>query len=454
MGLHAPAALVAEGEVRLSEVIGAMSYALDIVEGQPMGHAARSCAIGMRVAEAIDLPAELRGALYYALLIKDAGCSANASKTAELFGTDDRAFKRGVKLVDGDRRGQMERYVLGHVEPGGSPLKRARKMASVLRHAPGEQETIYELRCERGAEVASMLELEAEAAHAIRALDEHWDGGGHPEGLAGEAIPLLGRILGLAQTVEVFAAAQDGPFACAMARSRSGTWFDPALVRALSSFEEDDAFWNEVMLGDDPAALVARLEPVDIPLVADEARLDRIAEAFASVIDAKSPYTSRHSAGVAEIAVGIASQLGHGARALRDLHRAGLLHDVGKLGVSNRILDKPGKLDAAEWAAMREHPRHTLQILSRVPAFRPLAKVAAAHHEKLDGSGYHLGLTAEDLPQAARILTVADICEALSAERPYRDAMPMERVLSIMAEDVPHKLDAEVFAALRAHLGA
>lgn len=103
---------------------------------------------------------------------------------------------------------------------------------------------------------------------------------------------------------------------------------------------------------------------------------------------------------------------------------------------------------------MKQHPGHTFDILSRVPAFRPLARIAAAHHEKLDGSGYHLGLTADELPEGARILTVADICEALSARRPYRDALPTDQVLSIMAQDVPHKLDATVFAALRAHLGA
>ncbi len=454
MALRAARAPEAAGEVRLSEVIGAMSYALDMVEGQPMGHAARSCAIGMRVAEAAALPAEQRSALYYALLIKDAGCSANASKVAGLFGTDDREFKRGVKLVDTDRPSEMGRYLLGQVEAGGSPFKRARKLASVARNVATEQESIYRLRCDRGAEVAAMLELEDAASGAIRSLDEHWDGSGHPDGLAGDAIPVLGRILGLAQTVEVFAAAQDAAFACAMARSRSGSWFDPALVEALLSFECDAAFWDELTLTAEPAALVARLEPAETPFLADGARLDSIAEAFATVIDAKSPFTARHSAGVAALAVGIAAELGHDARVLRDLRRAGLLHDIGKLGVSNRILDKPDRLDPEEWAAVRRHPGHTFEILSRVPAFRPLAKIAAAHHEKLDGSGYHLGLTAEDLPEGARILTVADICEALSARRPYRDALPIDRVLAIMAQDVPHKLDATVFAALRAHLHA
>lgn len=441
-------------EVRLSEVIGAMSYALDLVEGQPMGHAARSCAIGMRLAETIQLPVDLLDSLYYALLIKDAGCSANASKMAALFGTDEREVKRAVKLVDGDRPAEMARFVLANVAADAGPVRRARGLADFARKAPGETHGIYAMRCERGAEIARKVELDEVAAQAIRSLDEHWDGGGHPGGLAGDEIPILGRILGLAQTVEVFHALEGAAGACAMARKRAGTWFDPALVDALTSLEHDDAFWAELGADPDPAALVARLEPADLAAVADGDRLDRIAEAFAQIIDAKSPYTFRHSEGVAELSVGIAAHLGLDAHSRRHLRRAALLHDVGKLGVSNAILDKPGKLTPGEWAAVWRHPRHTFEILSRVPAFRSLAKIAAAHHEKLDGSGYHLGLTAEDLPLGARILAVADICDALSAERPYRASMEPDRVLSIMVEDVPHKLDAEVFAALRAHLGA
>ena len=107
----------------------------------------------------------------------------------------------------------------------------------------------------------------------------------------------------------------------------------------------------------------------------------------------------------------------------RDLHRAALLHDVGKLGVSNLILDKPGKPTDEEMAIIRKHPDYSQQILQRVAAFKELADVAAAHHERLDGRGYHRRLAGEHLPWAARVLTVADMYEAMSARRPYRDAM-------------------------------
>src|SRR4051794_19223494 len=140
-------------------------------------------------------------------------------------------------------------------------------------------------RCERGAEIARMLELPAASAQAIRALDEHWDGSGHPSGLAGEAIPLLGRVLCLAQTVEVFTRTTGPAGAMAMALKRAGRWFDPALVEALLAFRDDQAFWGPLA---DPSGgpAIASWDPDDRIALADEARLDRVAKAFAQVIDA------------------------------------------------------------------------------------------------------------------------------------------------------------------------
>ncbi|HEX7243045.1 MAG TPA: HD domain-containing phosphohydrolase, partial [Longimicrobiaceae bacterium] len=180
--------------------------------------------------------------------------------------------------------------------------------------------------------------------------------------------------------------------------------------------------------------------------------LDRVAEAFARVIDAKSPYTFRHSEGVAAIALGMAGELGIAGGALRDLRRAALLHDVGKLGVSNRILDKPARLTDQEMAQVRLHPAYTQRILERVECFRGIAGVAASHHERMDGRGYHRGLPAGELPLAARLLAVADVYEAISAERPYSAALPREEVLAIMSRDVGAGTCPVCFDALRAWL--
>ena len=420
--------------VELSGVIGALSYALDLTEGQPMGHAARSCLIGMRIAEAIGLPEPQRGSLFYALLMKDLGCSSNAARISNLFDGDDRDVKRGFKLIDPDDPIAAARHTATHAASSRRVIGRARRLARIMRVRNDATRRFIEIRCERGAEIASMVGLGDEAAEAIGALDEHWNGSGHPRGLAGDAIPLLGRILCLAQTVEVFFNARGREAAYEMARRRRRRWFDPALVDALGSFERDFEFWGRVA-GPDPVREVARAEPGDVPDRADGAALDVIAEGFARVIDAKSPYTARHSEGVARFAVGIGTQLGFPAPELSDLRRAGLLHDIGKLGVSNLILDKPAKLDANEWQAMRLHTEYSLRILQRVPAFRPLAEVAASHHERMDGRGYHRGIRAGELPLAARVLAVADVFEALTADRPYRAGMPVEKALGILHGD-------------------
>ena len=438
--------------MRLSHVIGALSTALDITEGQPAGHAVRSCLIGMRLADVLGLEPGERSSLFYALLLKDAGCSTNASKVAALFGDDDLAVKHDRKLTNHLRPAESVRHLVRNTRPGASPVARGRQLLELVRHGSEGSRKLTELRCERGAEIARLVGLDERTAGAIRALDEHWDGKGYPAGLAGEDIPLLGRILCLAQTAEVFHTAGGREAARDVVRERRGTWFDPALADAFGTLADGDALWAE-LAAEDPEPALTRVEPADRVLVADPARLDRIAEAFARIVDAKSPYTARHSEGVARIATDIAGALGWPPELVRELSRAALLHDVGKLGVSNRILDKPGKLDDEEWAAMRRHPALTYRILERVDAFRPIALAAAAHHERLDGGGYHLGLPAERLTPAARILAVADVAEALSAERPYREALPADEVLRIMRPDAGTKLDAAAFSALEATLG-
>jgi putative nucleotidyltransferase with HDIG domain len=185
---------------------------------------------------------------------------------------------------------------------------------------------------------------------------------------------------------------------------------------------------------------------------ADDARLDRVAEAFAGIVDAKSPYTARHCAGVAEIAEGIASSMGLDEAKRRLLRRAALLHDVGKLGVSNLILDKRGSLTDDEWRAVRRHPRLSLIILRAVPALADVARLSSTHHERLDGSGYPYGLLASELNVPDRILQVADVADALTSERPYREALAPDEVLAIMRYDAGKRLDAEAFAALEAWL--
>jgi putative nucleotidyltransferase with HDIG domain len=434
-------------QIALSGVIGALSHALDIAEGQPPGHAVRSCLIGMRVAAELDLDAAERSDLFYALLLKDAGCSANANRMAALFATDDRRAKATSKLIDWSDRRAALLWSLRTAAPG-TGLRRRVEVLRGIRDEGDVTHSFMEARCDRGAEIARMLFLSEPTALAIRSLDEHWDGRGMPDGLRGEEIPQAARIACLAQTVEAFHADGGVKAARAVAKRRRGRWFDPALVDAFLRFSDDREFWAQLESPD-----VSRWEPAEVAIAADDARLDRIAEAFAGVIDAKSPFTARHSERVAEIADGIAAVLGFDAAERRVMRRAALLHDIGKLAVSNRILDKPGRLNDEEFRAVQTHPVHTLNILRRAPCFAELADLAANHHEKLDGSGYPRSLCAGELDLPMRVLAVADVFEALTADRPYRGPLPLEQALAIIDRDVPHRLDAGVRAALEIHLG-
>ena len=233
-----------------------------------------------------------------------------------------------------------------------------------------------------------------------------------------------------------------------MAKSRSGTWFDPQLVKALHSTRNDTAFWDRLHAAD-PLKEAMKFEPADRRVHASEELLDRVAVGFGQVIDAKSPWTYRHSEGVADISAGIAAVMGFGNEDVRLLRRAARLHDIGKLGMSNLILDKPGRLDEAELAQMRKHPLYTRQILERVSGFREIAGIAAAHHERLDGNGYDCGLDASQLPMQVRILSVADMYEALAAKRPYRQDMSEEQVMDIINKNIGTALDPRCVEALK-----
>jgi putative nucleotidyltransferase with HDIG domain len=428
--------------VSQSEVLSALSHALDLTEGQPIGHTLRACVIGMRLAESLGLGEGEREALYYALLLKDAGCSSNAARMSSLFGTDDQPVKYGMKLIDWHRK---------------LPLAWATLRMTGLRHfmqiaREGDvTRRLIEVRCDRGAEIVRQLGFPEDAARAVRCLDEHWCGLGYPDGLRGDEIPMLARIANIAQTVEIFHRSDGITAAIEVARERSGTWFDPRLVAIVASWAGDDEWWETLGAGDLEDRVVDA-EPGDHRRNVDGEGLDRIARAFADIIDAKSPYTYRHSSNVADYALGVAAVMGLGDVTGRIIYRAGLLHDIGKLGISNQILDKPGRLTDGERKTIELHPLYSWEILSRVTAFSEFARMASLHHEKLDGSGYPWGVPGDELDASARVLCVVDIYEALTADRPYRAGMTPDAALAIIEGDTPTRLCADTVEGLRTYL--
>ena len=378
--------------ISLSEVISALSYALELTEGSVRGHAQRSCMVGMRIGRKIGLGAAEMDSLYYALLLKD---------------------------------------VAGNNFEGLDMAQAA-------------------LRCSRGASIMRKLGMDELAAEAVRCAEERWDGGGIPDRLRGEEIPLLARICAVARYLDIVASGGGVQRAMYALAERSGTWFDPALVCVAESLDARGALWANCFWDDDQDEMqrvVAELDPGRRAYL-EAAEIDRVCEAFADVVDAKSHFTFSHSMGVADAARGIAERVGLRADRVQLVRRAALLHDIGKLSVSNRILDKVGGLNAQEWRAVRRHPGYTQRILEHVGPFREIAVIAGQHHEKLDGTGYPNRMMGRDLSLEARIVAVADIYGALSEDRPYRAGLEFEQIVPIMKELAPKKLDRDCVEAL------
>ncbi len=441
------AKLATPQEISLAELLGALSHALDMVEGQPAGHCVRCCWIGIHIGQEIGLNDAQIWELYYTLLLKDLGCSSNAARICRLFLTDDLSFKHDAKTIDGSLP-QALRFVLSHTGLQVGLAERFRSLVHVFLNTGAIERELIETRCHRGADIARKMRFSEAVALGIQNLDEHWDGSGQPLNLRGDAIPIYARIALMAQVIDVFQIANGIESAKSEIRRRAGAWFDPQLAEAFARVSGRDRFWK-ALRSDDLQQQIFALEPARHSRTVDEDYLDDIAAAFAQVIDSKSPYTSGHSERVTLFSDMIAEQLAFTADQRRWLKRAALLHDIGKLGVSNSILDKPGKLDGDEWEAMKLHALYTEKILSRIAAFRDLAPIAGAHHERLDGKGYPHGLAGDQITLETRIITTGDIFDALTADRPYRAAMPVTKALAIMTGMVGTAIDADCFEALR-----
>lgn len=431
--------------MKMAELIGALSHALDMTEGQPPGHCIRACWIGIQIGTKLGLDNHSLWELYYTIMLKDLGCSSNAARICELYATDDLRFKHDFKLVDSSLT-QVLNFVLDHTGVNSGLAERFKNVMSVLRHGGEWSTELMQTRCERGAEIAKQLRFSDIVSEGIRGLDEHWDGNGKPYGRATESIPLYSRIALISQVIDVFCISSGPNASLKELRKRRGQWFDPELVDIVHDIA-DEAFW-QTLASETLEADVINLAPGLHQVELDDDYIDEIAAAFGQVVDTKSPFTAGHSNRVGLITDLLGQELGLDSEHRRWLKRGALLHDVGKLGVSNSILDKPGPLTDDEFETMKEHALFTGQILSRIDAFKGLADIAQAHHERLDGKGYPFGLTDKDITLDTRIITTADIFDAITADRPYRGAIPVPQALSIMHESVGTQLDPRCYDAL------
>ena len=299
-----------------------------------------------------------------------------------------------------------------------------------------------------GAQFAAQIGLDDAVCVAIQQAYEQWDGKGHPSHLRGEQICLPARLVQLASPVEVFSRRRGAEAARTVARKHAGSQFDPAIVELFCDHAP------ELLDGLDQASgwdAILDAEP-ELSRRATGSGLDGVLEAMADLVDMKSPYLAGHSRGVANLVSAAARASGGSAGEVSTLRRAALIHDLGRLGVSNAIWDKPGLLTEAESERVRLHPYLTDRMLARVSALGSSRDIAARHHERLDGSGYPRGLTAASLTPPDRLLAAADAYHAMTEPRPHRAPLdPGQASRALRADAVAGRLDGDaVDAVLRA----
>ena len=442
--------MLGTGSVPMSNLLRGFSLALDMTQGLKHGHAIRTAFTAMKIAEACDLTDAERSDVYYSAYLKDSGCPAAVDVLLELVGASDIVGHREQHLepesLPGRLRSAFRTY--GQGKPLGLRLLR---FPFDLRTANAKFPGAVQVRCTAGRSIAQRLGLSGAVQEALYGVAERFDGTGLPRGLAGEEIPMAARIVAVSQLTDAYRTMRSQEEAVAVLKGRSGKALDPRLVEMQLALLHDREYVNGL---NDPEinGWITDLDPLDRQVSTDRPHITDIAAAFGEVVDSKSRFTATHSTNVARSAVNIGRQLGLDEDTIWNLELAGQLHDIGKLRVPITVLNKRGKLTDYEWEQIRRHPEDTRRVLVATDLFAPIVDTAANHHEKLDGTGYPLGLGAGELRLEDLILAVADVHDALSAERPYRAAMPEETVLTILDELAGPKLDAEVVAALRESL--
>ena len=436
--------LVGSG-VRLTELLAALSLGTDLGMGHPLEHVLRQSVLAVRLGERIGLPPAERQVVLHTSLLAWVGCHVDAYEQAKWFG-DDRAIKHDIRSVDLGKPLESAVFVVRRVGAGRSLPGRARVGVGFLSEGRRAMDAMFENHWRAADALAERLGVDQAVRDGVAQTFERWDGKGEPDGARGDEILVASRLVNLADVVEVFHRVGGVDAALAVAEARRGTQFDPELVEvfgdaAAELFDELDAVgsWESLMAAE-PA--------LSVELTEEE--LGSALEAVADFADLKSPFTIGHSRAVGELAEEAAR--GEGLPEAVTVGRAGLLQDLGRLGVSNDVWDKPGPLTAAEFERVRLHPYLTERMLTSTPALASLASLAAHHHERLDGSGYPRGLRGDALSSGARILAAADVYRALVEPRPHRPAQSSaEAAVTARAEVKAGRLDGSaVEAVLRA----
>lgn len=399
-----------------------MSTVADMGYGLPLETAMRSCVVGVALAREIGLPERETADAFYASLLAHIGCVGFSHEMSTAFGDDHQANRAGARTNFADPR-DVFATLIPETMRGMSPSSRIRAGAFIVARGRGFGRRYDTATCEVARETARRIGLAESVQHALYQIREWWNGRGAPRGLRGDAIVAPARVARVASEAVLFDGLGGAEYAVAALERRAGGTLDPSIVAAFVAGAP--SLLAEASDGD-PRERLLSIEPAPVAEI-DIAELPVFAAAFGDLADLKTPSMHGHSREVARLSIGAGQRLGLSVGVVAQLEVAALLHDIGRVGVSNAVWEKEGSLTASEWEQVRLHPYYSERILSASPVLAPMAAIAARHHERLDGSGYHRASSGHDLSAAARVLAVADAFQAMTQPRPYREALDPER---------------------------
>lgn len=428
----------------LPELVGTLALATDLAMDHPLEMGLGSCLLALGAAERLGLDADGRNRVFHLTLLRHIGCTTDSSALAHTYG-DEIRLAGALTPLGGGTGGEYLRAMARFAVAGRRPVPAVRALGRVAVGVPRFPAYTGAV-CDVARTLAGRLGLGPDLVDDVGAVFERWDGAGLPSGRSGVDIPATVRI---AQVADLVTALHDlgHPDPLRVVGQRAGAAFDPDVVAAFRQI--DVARTLDVVSRWD--AVQAR-RPAVAPM--SVAEIDAGLAVIADFVDLKSPYLAGHSSGVSRLAARAAEHLGLGPGPVVDVRRAALVHDLGRVAVSSAVWDKRSALTAGEWEKVRLHPYHTGRLLDRVPFLARLGTIAAGHHERLDGSGYHRGAGASQLAPEARVLAAADSYHAMVEPRPHRPALdPVDASAELRAQVRAGRLDASATEAVLASAG-
>lgn len=431
-------------QVRAAEIIAACCLATDLGMGFPFEHGLHATLMAQRLAALLGVDDETMSQTYYCCLLAYTGCTTDADVSLRVFGGD---RTENITPVQFGTSVQMLGGVVRAVTPPDLPLHR--RVYEVGRRVPMAVRFFkphFVALCDVAEMMAQRLGLPSSIHSLFAYLTERWDGKGALDRATGDEIPLPIRINAVARDAAYQRLVAGDERAVEVIRERAGKAFDPDVANAFAVAAAEVMAAADVPESAWEAALAA--EPT--PWLTLEGRgIDRALTAIGDFSDLLSPFQSGHSAGVASLTVAAAERLRFEPAEVVRLKRAAHLHDLGRVAVSPRVWQKPGALSASEWEEVRLHPYHTERILSRSQFLASFADVACNHHERLEGSGYHRGVSAASLSPSARLLAAADAFHAMTEPRPHRSALSTEQTVDELTRQASDgRFDAEMVRAV------